>query len=127
VVLLSDDMLALTGADDVDVGWIQTRTTVGETIWRWNTNLSLNDLAVDPAGNLVACGYSRGDPDRGAVVKLTPDGTPLWTFGAPDAADGSHVARYNAVATDALGFIYAAGFTAGHTDSRQGKITKLAP
>jgi outer membrane protein assembly factor BamB len=123
VVLLSDGILAVTGADDLEAGWIQTRTTVGETIWRWDTNLRLNDLAVDPAGNLVACGLAHSDTDRGAVVKLTPDGTPLWTFEAPDAADGSHVERYNAVATDALGFIYAGGYT----DSRQGKITKLAP
>jgi outer membrane protein assembly factor BamB len=127
VVLLADDMLGLTGADDIETGWIQTRTTVGEPLWRWDTNLRLDDLAVDPAGNLVACGLARGDTDRGAVVKLTPDGTPLWTFEAPDAADGSHVESYRAVTTDALGFVYTAGYTAGHTDSRQGKITKLAP
>lgn len=76
-------------------------------------------VAVDPAGNVVVTGYTKGDldgahagntTDDGFVAKYAPDGSREWVrqFGVPALAD-----RGYAIATDATGNVYVTGYTRG--------------
>jgi hypothetical protein len=88
----------------------------------------MKDVAVDAAGNVVACG-TKGVPDAqiGYVTllrKYTPAGDPLWTY-VDDTDDG--MCRY--VALDADGAVYMLADRDGNGNSPAADVVlrKLAP
>ena len=77
-------------------------------------------VAIDPFGDVVVTGYTKGDfdglhagntTDDGFVVKFDPAGNREWVrqFGVPAVAD-----RGYALATDAAANVYVTGYTRGN-------------
>lgn len=97
---------------------IQSTTGITPTTGIFNGGDVLTGIAADPTGNVVVAGYTFGafpgftNPTHAAedfIAKFDPTGKQLWLqqFGT-GASD-----YLNAIATDAAGNIYAAGFTTG--------------
>lgn len=90
-------------------------------------------IAFDPTGGVVVTGYFTGDMALGSltataagledvfVVRLDPQGTPLWlrTSGGTDGERGA------AVAVDGLGDVFVAGFFSGSTAFGGPPVTAL--
>jgi hypothetical protein len=95
----------------------------GALLWRRELKSSddetVRGLAVDPAGNVVAVGFTRGSlfsPSAGHldafVLKMDRDGTTLWSHQVgSDTLDNA-----GAAAIDAGGNVYVTGYTAGALD-----------
>ncbi len=110
--------------DDPNAGeadaFIRKYDADGEPLWTEQYGSSLTevgyDVAVDAGGNVVVTGYTEGvlgSSNAGFsdayVAAFEPDGDPrwLWQFGTSTLDAGQ------AVATDAAGNVYLAGFTLG--------------
>lgn len=93
------------GTSDEGFSVVRLRSSDGSPLW-WQESCAVDDLAVDPAGDVVAAGW-----DSCLVAKLRgSDGTLLWRASAPPAPFPSTVGQSAAaIAIDAQGDVYAAG------------------
>ena len=109
-------------AGDKDLVLIK-RSPAGATLWTRSLGTGglerAYGVAVDPAGDVVVTGYTKGDldgahagntTDDAFVVKYDPDGNREWVrqIGVPALAD-----RGYAIATDAAANVYITGYTRG--------------
>ncbi|MEM7156739.1 MAG: hypothetical protein AAF799_28075 [Myxococcota bacterium] len=110
--------------------WISGHGLGGEQRWSFNPTEHLlddevEDLALDPAGNIYAIGHvSRDNPDRW-VIKLDPEGQVIWERDDYEGSDGIDRGRSIVVLPNGDLMVVAEVTTeAGDLD---GWIARLAP
>jgi hypothetical protein len=117
---------AVEASDTVSVTVDLVRTIWARTVSAGSNNSQFNAVAVDASGNVYAAGsqggtgaytYGSGVSATGAysydnvvLVKYDSGGTAQW---ARTVSAGSSESRFNAVAVDASGNVYAAGYQSG--------------
>lgn len=113
--------------------WIRKYDAVGNTTWttKYNSAANLDDapisLASDASGNVLVTGYESPANNHSDVwtEKLSPSGAVLWkqTFNGPADFDDAG----DAVAVDANGNVYVAGYIALSATNSTAWLTKYAP
>lgn len=137
---LGSGPLTSTPASDLFVARLDSG---GHTLWSrvYTIGVDVGDLAMDGAGNVVVGGSFVGDMDfglgvihagsapHGFLVKLDPEGTPLWQtdLASPDEAtvyglalDGTGAVTFTGRFRTSIGF----GFTSTNTGDRDAYLAR---
>ena len=104
----------------------------GDTLWTYSYDGPVSDedevldLALDASGNVYLAGYSTGTnyQDECIAIKLDANGSELWVnrYTGPSASDS----RGNAIAVDATGNVYVAGYYDGPLSPKDGLVLKYS-
>ncbi|MEK7765170.1 MAG: hypothetical protein AAB368_02930, partial [bacterium] len=111
--------------DDI---WVNKYLPAGSAAWGaprvigTTANDSAQALALDACGNVIVAGYVGTTLNDAWLAKLDPIGVPVWTR---TITAGASVERFDAVAVDPSGLIYAAGQVTGN-DIRVAKYSQDA-
>ncbi|MBC8073583.1 MAG: hypothetical protein IAG13_35000 [Deltaproteobacteria bacterium] len=81
--------------DGAPAAWVSAHTAAGAERWSWRPGHAqwpasrIEDVAVDGQGSTVAVGsVSDGSDQQRWIVRLDPDGAPLWSYALPNEMTG---------------------------------------
>lgn len=110
-------------------GWVQRVSRTGEPLWSWSSEGEgedeVEDVAIAPSGEVIACGFTTALAQDARVWKLSPEGELRWTWTWAEAWPNDDVARAVAVRSD--GDIIAVGGRTADDGATDAWIVRLAP
>ncbi|MCH9684874.1 MAG: hypothetical protein K0V04_25790 [Deltaproteobacteria bacterium] len=133
-LVVTEDMIVVGGrrlGSGYDEFWISSHDLDGVERWHWSPGAQgldeVEDVAVDPAGNVYAIGFTTGvnnNPDRW-IGKLDPGGTPIWQRSDYEDAEGCDRGRGIVVLPD--GDLIVTAEVTNDSGDEYGWIARLAP
>ena len=83
--------------DGAPAAWVSAHTVAGDERWSWRPGHAewpasrIEDVAVDSEGFTLAVGsVSDGSDQQRWIVRLDPQGDPIWSYALPNEMTGGH-------------------------------------